>query len=108
MFVIALGILIFLLFFRLLKCIALTDYKYYKIYMTVYETMFYNLFIRYILQSTLKIQVAACITLTMISWSSASGIVQGVISILLLGLLVCAPILFGIILYKNIEDLSYR
>ena len=35
MFVIAIFILIFLLIFRLLKFIALSDYKYYRVYMTI-------------------------------------------------------------------------
>ena len=55
MFVIALGIIIFYVLFRLAKCLAYSDYKYYRIYMTISEAIHYNLFIRYILQSTLKL-----------------------------------------------------
>ena len=49
MLVIAICIVIFLLIFRLLKCIALKDYRYYTIYMTVKEAIFFNLFIRFII-----------------------------------------------------------
>ena len=108
MFVIAFCIVLFLLLFRLLKCIALSDYRYYRIYMTIHDAMFYNLFIRYVIQSTLKIQVAAVTTLTVASWSSISGIIQGLLSLLLLASLGIAPVVFGVILYKNVEDLSYR
>ena len=69
MFLIALCITVFLLLLRLLKFIALKDYRYYRVYMTLYEAIFYNLFIRYIIQSTLKLQVAAVTTLTLVNWS---------------------------------------
>ena len=68
LFLIALCIAIFLLLLRLLKFIALLDYRYYRIYMQVYEAIFYNMFIRYVIQSTLKLQVAAVTTLTLVDW----------------------------------------
>ena len=49
MLVVAILIVIFLLLFRLMKCIALIDYKYYRVYMKVKDAIFYNLFIRFIL-----------------------------------------------------------
>ena len=108
MFVVAFCIVLFLLLFRLLRCIALSNYRYFRIYMTVHDAIFYNLFIRYVIQSTLKIQVAALTTLIAAGWSSTSGIIQSLLSLLLLACLGIAPIVFGVVLYKNMEDLSYR
>ena len=48
MLIIALAIVLFLILFFLLRCLVLYDYKYYRIYMTLYDKMFYNMFIRYI------------------------------------------------------------
>ena len=55
MLVVALGITLFVLIFKLMKWFAYTDYKWYRRYMMLHDKIFYNLFIRYILQSTLKL-----------------------------------------------------
>ena len=55
MFVIALGIALFLLLLLLLRCLVRRFSKLQKIYKYICECVFYNMFIRYILNSTLKI-----------------------------------------------------
>ena len=107
MLIIALAIALFLLIFRLLKCIAYHKYEWYRTYMIIQEKIFYNLFIRYILQSNLKVQIGACTTLMLIvHWSGAKEIVQGSIAITILILTTLIPICFGIILYKNFKILN--
>ena len=49
MLVIALVLIVFVLLFRLIKCLMYQRYEWYRAYMTVHDKIFYNLFIRYIL-----------------------------------------------------------
>ena len=85
MLVIALTIAIFLVVFWLLKYLTHRDYEWYRRYMTLHDKIFYNLFIRYIFQSTLKIQFASVMTLMLLpDWKTISSVVQGVIAYLLL------------------------
>ena len=44
---IALGIVIFLMLFFLVKYLVLNNYRYYRMYMNVSDKIFYNTFIRY-------------------------------------------------------------
>ena len=60
MLVIALIIALLLLLDRLLKLLVKRYSWLQKLYKLIHDKIFYNLFIRYILQSTLKIQIAAC------------------------------------------------
>ena len=73
-FLVAIALSLFLIIFRVMKYFALKDYKYYRVYMTIYEAVFFNVIIRYVIQSTLKLQVASYTTLTSISFSNASEI----------------------------------
>ena len=74
MLVLALAIALFLLLLKLVKCISLHKYEWYRIYMTVIEKVYYNLFIRYLLQATLKMQIGACSTMILISWVTVEDI----------------------------------
>ena len=49
MFVIAAAILLILVLLRLLRCVVNRHPKVHKLYTTIHNKMFYNLFIRYIL-----------------------------------------------------------
>ena len=108
MLVIALVIIIFLVIFRLTKFLMYYKYEWYRRYMTIQDMIFYNLFIRYILQSSLKLQIAAGTTLMVLDgFSELKDIVQGVSSILLLVLLSFCPIVFVVVLYKNYLNLAW-
>ena len=48
MLLVTLGIAIFLLILWLGKWLALRDYKYYRVYMTIHDKVFYNTFIRFV------------------------------------------------------------
>ena len=106
MLIIALAIALFLLLFKLVKCIALCKYEWYRTYMTVHDKIFYNLFIRYILQATLKIQIASWTTLMLISWLTISDFAQGAISIALFAGLTMCPIFFAYVMCKNYKNLN--
>ena len=108
MFVVALVIVIFLILLRLVKYFVMSDYRYYRAYMNVRVAIFYNLFIRYVLQSALKLQIAAMTTITLISWSTVSGIAQGSFTMLLIIAITSLPIFFGIFLFKNSDNVNYR
>ena len=110
MLVIALTIAIFLFVFWLLKYLTHRDYQWYKRYMTLHDKIFYNLFIRYIFQSTLKIQFASYMTLMLLpDWKSVSNIVQGVVSYFLLIMMQACPFVFAAILFTKFTELNrYR
>ena len=101
MFIIALVIGLFLLLLKIVKYISLRKYEWYRIYMTIIEKVYYNLLIRYFLQATLKMQIAACTTIVLVSWITVSEISQGIISIVLMTALTLQPLLFIWVLYKN-------
>ena len=55
MFALGACIILFIVVFISIRCLVKGSETCYKIYMTIQEKMFYNLFIRYFLQSTLKL-----------------------------------------------------
>ena len=63
MLVVAIVISVLVPLLLLVRYVASTRTKWYRIYLRVHTKIFYNVFIRYILQSTLKIQVASVLTL---------------------------------------------
>ena len=108
MAVIGFLIVVLLIIFRLLKFLVYSDYNWYRRYMTISDLIFYNLFIRYIIQSTLKLQIGAASTLFVLSsWSETNDIAQAVVAITILALLASAPVVFALILYKNYENLNW-
>ena len=107
MLIAAIAIIVFLLIFRLVKWMAYHKYEWYAKYMTINGMIFYNLFLRYALQSTLKIQIGAGVTLVLLnSWSEGKEIIQGVIAILMIVAMTICPFSFGLILYRNFENLD--
>ena len=64
--------------------------------------IFWNSILRFALQSYLKNSLAVMFSIYVISFASGdTGIINGVISLVLLLVLVALPILFGLILHKN-------
>ena len=84
MFVIAAVILLLLVLLRLIRCIIHRYPLIHKIYTAIHQRVFYNLFIRYILQSALKVQIAVCTTIELADWSKTSGKAQGTLAIILI------------------------
>jgi len=72
--------------------------------MTIKNKIFYNAFIRFSLQSFLKFMIAACTTLSLLDW--ASGLQQGVISILMIVVLLLLPCLYVAVMYKQFVHLD--
>ena len=48
--------------------LMLFNFKLYRIFRNLLRKVFYNTFIRYLLQSTLKLQIASLITITLTEW----------------------------------------
>ena len=69
--------------------------------------IFWNSILRFALQSYLKNGLAVMFSIYVISFASGdTGIVNGIISLILLLVLVSLPILFAIILHRNRENLT--
>ena len=75
MLVVAILIVAFILLFRLVKMLMYRNYAWFRTYMKIHDKIFYNLFIRYIFQSTLKVQFASAMTLMLLDdWSNAKNL----------------------------------
>jgi hypothetical protein len=99
MLLIGLFIALSLLALVLLRYLALkTTYAWYRRYRKVRQLICYNGILRYILQSNLKMGVAACISLTLMN-STGSAVTSGLI---LFGI-VLSPIVFRVIIVKNFK-----
>ena len=87
MLLIALVIGLILILSRALKLLR-TRYTWAKkISSKIDDIVYYNVFIRYVIQSTLKVQIAAIATIKLVDWSSTSGMTQGIISIVIVAFL---------------------
>ncbi len=67
--------------------LMLFNFKLYRIFRNLLRKVFYNTFIRYLLQSTLKLQIASLITITLTEWDNGkmqiliAGSVVGVLTL---------------------------
>jgi hypothetical protein len=67
--------------------LMLFNFKLYRIFRNLLRKVFYNTFIRYLLQSTLKLQIASLITITLTEWEKGkmqiliAGSVVGVLTL---------------------------
>ena len=73
MLVAALAIVLLLLVLRIMKCLMHRFQWMKKLVKQINDKIFYNLFIRYVLQSALKVQIATCTTIKLVVWSTTSG-----------------------------------
>jgi hypothetical protein len=81
-----------------------SNYKRYEMFRRrVWQAIFYNTFLRYILCSTLKLQIAALITITIAEWEDA--MIQIMVSGFILTVLTIMPGIFFYILHRNFPDL---
>ena len=109
MLTIALAIIVLLIIVRLIKCCIHRYERVNRLYQQIHKKIFFNLFIRYILQSTLKVQIAtsACIVaINQTGWTGFSVITQGFFAIIILiGFILC-PLLFIWVMYANSANLE--
>lgn len=88
------------------------DYRIFRLYQTVKQRIFYNAIIRYILQSTLKLQIASADTIVA-EWLLASvlgsqlNFAKMIVPIMIVGFLTACPFIFVYILCKNRPQLPY-
>ena len=97
MLVIGVGIVAVVLALLLVGYFVSGKYERYELFRRrVWQAIFYNTFLRYILCSTLKLQVAALITITIAEWEDART--QILVSVFLLTALTIMPGVFFFIL----------
>ena len=106
MFVIALAIAIFLFFLLLLKKLTQRYESVRKVYKKIADKVFYRLFIRYVMQSTLKVQIAAASTIVFSSWSTFSGVAEYMVGFILFLAFLMSPFIFALVLWANYENLD--
>ena len=104
MLIIRMGIVVVVLALLLVLCFVSSNYKWYKMFRNrVYQIIFYNTFLRYVLQSTLKLQVVALIKITIAEWEDAK--MQIIFSGFILSCLTIAPLLFWYLHNRNFLNL---
>ena len=74
--------------------------------MQINDMIHYNLFIRFLLQSALKFQIATATTIAVVVWTKTASIAQGIVAIIFLTMLTALPFIFGGVLWKNYENLN--
>lgn len=104
----AIAIFLLLVIFLLLcfRSCAMTKYPCFTFYMKAKHKIFYNILIRFHMQSFLKLLLGASQTLSILNWS-AGGAVQGVTSVLLVVVLILLPVLYAYCIYSKFKEL-YR
>lgn len=100
----------FIILFVLLLLIGMkytVHYKYswYKYYETIRRKIFYNTFIRYFLQSNLKLQIAFSFTYISYDWKGSKHIFQRMTALIGLFVLNLIPFFFYCILKRKKYDL---
>ena len=84
--------------------LMLFNFKLYRIFRNLLRKVFYNTFIRYLLQSTLKLQIASLITITLTEWDK--GKIQILIAGSVVGVLTLFPFIAIWILVRHFKSLS--
>lgn len=83
--------------------ITQADYSWYRRYRQVKGMIFYNTFLRFILQSNLKMSIAAATTLS-VATNYATG--SAIVAIIELAFFCLCPVLFRYILHRNQDNLE--
>jgi hypothetical protein len=84
--------------------LMLFNFKLYRLFRNLLRKVFYNTFIRYILQSTLKLQIASLTTMTLTEWDK--GKMQIIVAGSVVVLLTLMPFVAIAILVKHFKNLS--
>jgi len=105
-FAIAAIITLIILLILCFRACAMTQYSCFRFYMRLKNLVFYNLFIRFALQSFLKFLIAALTTITVIDWST-DGVSQGVPAIIIMVILLALPFTFVFVMKKNYVHLQW-
>ena len=106
MFLVAVIILIFVLVLFLSKNCVYRDYRLYKAYMTIRQRIFWNAFIRYALQSELKLLISACSVVMLEASKDLPDIMNMVFPIMMLFFLLLCPLLFLRVMMKYRKELG--
>ena len=112
MLLIACVLLLAILALFLMRFVMYRDYRIFRLYQIIKQRIFYNAIFRYIIQSSLKLQIAAMDTIIaeyLISSASQVQIAYGkiVFPILIIGTMTLVPFLFVYILRANRPNLPY-
>ena len=99
-------IVLFVILLFLSKFCIYRDYRIFRIYMKIRQKIFWNTFIRYILQSELKLLISACSVLVLEGEKVMPNKKNMIFpSVLFLFLILC-PLLFLYVMIKNRNDLG--
>lgn len=81
-------------------------YSWTRFYFKMKQSIFYNSFIRFVLQSALKMEIGFALTLTTLHWKNKKDKSQIIFSGLMMFLLVVViPVVFAVVLFKRRKEL---
>ena len=98
-------ILLLICFLACFRMCAMTKYSVYRCYMTIKTKIFWNVLIRFSLQSFLKIMMGACLTLSLLEWADSGEVQQGIVSIVVIVAFALLPIIYVYMMYRKFDDL---
>jgi len=101
----ALAIFVVILFVALFSCFKYINYKVFRTYMLIRNAIFWNVFIRYSLQSYTKMCFATVISLELIKWGSAKLVISNLMAIGTAVALLVLPVIYAYVLHKKKPDL---
>jgi len=105
MLLIVLAILLVVILLALFSCCIYCDYRYYRTFMILKNKVFWNVFIRYTLQSYLKMSFTAFVSIQLMESGNRKRAFSSVLAIGTVVFLVVAPGLYAFILWKKQKDL---
>lgn len=81
-------------------------YSWTRFYFKMKQSIFYNSFIRFVLQSALKMEIGFALTLTTLHWKNKKDKSQIIFSGLMMFLLVVViPVVFAVVLFRRRKEL---
>ena len=104
MLLIGCTVLLAVVLMLLTAIIVLFNYKLYRLFRIAQSKIFYNAFIRYLFQSTLKMQIASITTITLVAWDQGKN--QILIAAAVIFIFSVMPFIFIGVLINNFNSLD--
>ena len=104
MLLIGCTVLLAVVLMLLTAIIVLCNYKLYRLFRIAQSKIFYNTFIRYLFQSTLKMQIASITTITLVAWDQGKN--QILIAAAVIFIFSVMPFIFIGVLLNNFKSLD--
>ena len=104
MLLIGCTVLLAVVLMLLTAIIVLCNYKLYRLFRIAKSKIFYNAIIRYLFQSTLKMQIASITTITLLAWDQGKN--QIMVAAAVVFIFSVMPFIFIGVLLNNFKSLD--